>query len=151
MIITLVPAELPERRLAESGPEPHEFPIGPCCCCPPPPPPPPPFSSKSHFEFFLDRVSSFWCFGGSGFSFPSGGSLFSIVARISSERRFPLARPCSLSSSSSPRESSDLSVDLEIVFDACMCPLLAPGGRKKSSARLCTLRASSMKLAATLP
>ena len=81
-----------------------------------------------------------------------------MVARISSERRLPPAScPCNppgnRSSSSRPRESSDLSVDLEIVFDACMlCPLLlAPGGRKKSSARLCTLRASSMKLAATLP
>ena len=51
-------------------------------------------SRRSHLEFFLESVSSFWCFGGSGFSFPSGGSLLSIVARISSERILArLARP----------------------------------------------------------
>jgi hypothetical protein len=44
-------------------------------------PPPIDRSIKSLFEFFLDRVSGLWIFGGSGFSLPSGGYRFNMVAR----------------------------------------------------------------------
>ena len=109
----LCPALLPDIRLALSGPEAEPDELTGSWAGPKDP------SSKSHLEFFLDSVSSFWCLGGSGFSLPSGGSRFSIVARMSSERRLRLARPWKpgrRSSSSMPRESRDLSVERDMVL-----------------------------------